>query len=211
MLFEKSRHPDQSLYIHPGSRGMDNPTILVPAFIERRYDEIAAARSRDGDSNPETNNNLGNYKVHDNRIDMKSPITNHILPPIQESEIQIIKEPEEMSIPRPEKNVVINEEKYTENKQIGLDQCIVSTNIPPENCLRHPLKHSWTFWYFDMNGGAASWDENLKEIVSVNTIEGFWAVYHHLEAVSNLESGCDYALFKVNFDFLVRSLCPCHR
>ena len=96
---------------------MDNPTILVPAFIERRYDEIAAARSRDGDSNPETNNNLGNYKVHDNRIDMKSPITNHILPPIQESEIQIIKEPEEMSISGPQKNLVIDKEKYTKNKR----------------------------------------------------------------------------------------------
>ena len=201
MLFEKSRHPDQSLYIHPGSRGMENPSILVPAFIERRYDEIVAARSRDGDSNPESNNNLGNYKIHDNRIDMKSPITNHILPPIQESEIQIIKEPEETG---PEKREVIDEEKYTENKHIQLDQCIKSSNINPKNYLRHPLKHSWTFWYFDMNGGAASWDENLKEIVSVDTIEGFWAVYNHLEAVSNLESGCDYALFKVYFDFLIK-------
>merc|ERR1719220_2248602 len=101
-----------------------------------------------------------------------------------------------MSITRPEKNVVINEEKYTENKQIGLDQCIVSTNIPTENCLRHPLKHSWTFWYFDMNGGAASWDENLKKVCDVSTIEDFWAVYHHMQEVAALESGCDYALFK---------------
>ena len=57
------------------------------------------------------------------------------------------------------------------------DSSVQNINQGKEHSLKHPLKQSWTFWYFDMNGGAANWDENLKKVVDVGTIEDFWAVY----------------------------------
>lgn len=40
----------------------------------------------------------------------------------------------------------------------------------------HPLQNAWTF-YFDnplLNTNAQSWAENLKELVTVDTVESFW-------------------------------------
>lgn len=194
MLFEKARHPDQSLYIHPGSLGVDNPTMLVPAFIERRYDEMVDERSRDGNSNSLTTK-MSSLDIKNNRIDMKPPTNNHCLPPIQESDNVIRSEVNGSSLSDTENNNNI-ENTDSISKEDLATSCIQNINLAEGSTLRHPLKHSWTFWYFDMNGGAANWDENLKKIVAVSTVEDFWAVYHHMKEVSQLDSGCDYALFK---------------
>ena len=42
--------------------------------------------------------------------------------------------------------------------------------------VKHPLQNTWTLW-FDNPGkkaSAASWSQNLKEIVNVDTVEDFW-------------------------------------
>jgi translation initiation factor 4E len=42
--------------------------------------------------------------------------------------------------------------------------------------VKHPLQNTWTLW-FDNPGkkaNAASWSQNLKEIVNVDTVEDFW-------------------------------------
>lgn len=42
--------------------------------------------------------------------------------------------------------------------------------------VKHPLQNTWTLW-FDNPGkkaNAASWSQNLKEIVDVDTVEDFW-------------------------------------
>lgn len=194
MLFEKPRYPDQSLYTHPGSRGMPNPSILVPNFIERRYDDMVEARSRDGDSES-VSTNVSNVSFNNNRHEMKYSPSNPNLQPIFELDNEV----------RSETNGSILKETHIDDNNDSTDSIhmedpeVSSTqndNQDKEHSAKHPLKQSWTFWYFDMNGGAASWDENLKKVVDVNTIEDFWAVYHHMKEVSMLESGCDYALFK---------------
>jgi hypothetical protein len=42
------------------------------------------------------------------------------------------------------------------------------------------------------------WEDCLKKIHDVRTIEDFWAVYHCIERVSTFATGCDYSLFKVS-------------
>merc|ERR1712136_496351 len=89
MLFEKPRHPDQNLYIHPGSRGMSNPSILVPNFIERRYDDMIEARSRDGASETisDTKQNIEVENIRNDSYEYRrNASTNYSLPPILESD-----------------------------------------------------------------------------------------------------------------------------
>jgi translation initiation factor 4E len=41
---------------------------------------------------------------------------------------------------------------------------------------KHPLQNTWTLW-FDNPGkkaNAQSWADNLKEIISIDTVEDFW-------------------------------------
>ena len=61
--------------------------------------------------------------------------------------------------------------------------------------VKHPLEHAWTFWYYYPDN-RRSWEENLKQVKTVATIEDFWAVQNWIEPASNLQSGADYSLFK---------------
>ena len=106
MLFEKPRHPDQNLYIHPGSRGMSNPSILVPNFIERRYDDMIEARSRDGASET-ISDTKQNIEVENSRNDnyeyRRNASTNYSLPPILETN-NIVKPQKQKILPSDAEN-----------------------------------------------------------------------------------------------------------
>uniref|UniRef100_A0A171A8L4 eIF-4F 25 kDa subunit n=2 Tax=Triatoma infestans TaxID=30076 RepID=A0A171A8L4_TRIIF len=61
--------------------------------------------------------------------------------------------------------------------------------------IKHPLQNSWTLWYIE-NDRRKDWKQNLKEIISFDTVEDFWSLYNHIKAASELKQGCDYCLFK---------------
>nr|ADD37878.1 Eukaryotic translation initiation factor 4E [Lepeophtheirus salmonis] len=61
--------------------------------------------------------------------------------------------------------------------------------------LKHPLRDSWTLWYFKFNK-SKDWSDNLVEVFTFNTIEDFWGLYTYLQPVSTLSPGIDYSLFK---------------
>ncbi|XP_055929013.1 eukaryotic translation initiation factor 4E-1A-like [Argiope bruennichi] len=65
----------------------------------------------------------------------------------------------------------------------------------PELMIKHPLQNMWSLWFYK-NDRTKSWEENLMEIITFDTVEDFWALYNHLEVVSKIPVGCDYALFK---------------
>ena len=48
--------------------------------------------------------------------------------------------------------------------------------------VKHPLHNSWTLWFDNPHkkANAASWSQNLKEIVTVETVEDFWGYEHFL-------------------------------
>lgn len=83
--------------------------------------------------------------------------------------------------------------------------------------VKHPLQNTWTLW-FDNPGkkaNAASWSQNLKEIVNVDTVEDFWgylldncvynnvcannisvSVHNNIVKVNHLEISSNYHVFK---------------
>ncbi|XP_055944798.1 eukaryotic translation initiation factor 4E-like [Argiope bruennichi] len=71
----------------------------------------------------------------------------------------------------------------------------VTTEVSPEMMMKHPLQHVWSLWFYK-NDRTKTWEENLTEIASFDTVEDFWSLYNHIEIVSKLPPGCDYALFK---------------
>ncbi len=42
--------------------------------------------------------------------------------------------------------------------------------------VKHPLQNKWTFWFDNPGKKAtqANWSANLKEIMTVDTVEDFW-------------------------------------
>ncbi|GIY53918.1 eukaryotic translation initiation factor 4E-1A [Caerostris darwini] len=68
-------------------------------------------------------------------------------------------------------------------------------DVDPELLIKHPLQNMWSLWFY-RNDRSKSWEENLMEIITIDTVEDFWSLYNHLEVVSKIPIGCDYALFK---------------
>ncbi|GAA5802866.1 hypothetical protein HPULCUR_008341 [Helicostylum pulchrum] len=64
--------------------------------------------------------------------------------------------------------------------------------------VKHPLQNTWTLW-FDNPGkkaSAQSWADNLKEIISVDTVEDFWSTFNNIAKVNHLGPSSNYHLFK---------------
>ena len=68
-------------------------------------------------------------------------------------------------------------------------------SINKEVQVKHPLENSWTLWYFK-NDRSKSWEVNQKPVISVQTIEDFWAIINYTTSISEVGVGCDYSLFK---------------
>ncbi|CAJ0579974.1 unnamed protein product, partial [Mesorhabditis spiculigera] len=59
----------------------------------------------------------------------------------------------------------------------------------------HPLKNVWTYWYLNDERNS-NWEDRLKKVCSVNTVEEFWALQNNIRPPSSLASTCDYNFFK---------------
>ncbi|XP_059052413.1 eukaryotic translation initiation factor 4E1-like [Achroia grisella] len=70
-----------------------------------------------------------------------------------------------------------------------------NTEIPPEFLIKHPLQNTWSLWFYD-NDRNKTWEENLIELTTFDTVEDFWRLYHHIKLPSELRQGHDYAVFK---------------
>lgn len=70
-----------------------------------------------------------------------------------------------------------------------------SRSVAPRRPSKQPLKHWWSLWFYK-NDPLRSWEENLMEVTSFQTLEDFSALYGYIEVASNLDPGCDYCLFK---------------
>ncbi|KAG5456904.1 MAG: translation initiation factor eIF 4e-like domain-containing protein, partial [Olpidium bornovanus] len=62
----------------------------------------------------------------------------------------------------------------------------------------HPLHHAWTLWYDNpaQKTAEALWSQNLKELITFDTVEEFWGVYNNVVLASNLPVGATYHFFK---------------
>ncbi|KAI8899424.1 translation initiation factor eIF 4e-like domain-containing protein [Globomyces pollinis-pini] len=79
------------------------------------------------------------------------------------------------------------------------DNPIYSFNDPVNYTVKHPLQNNWTLWYDDpaaMKNTNISWDENLKTIMTVNSIEDFFGLVNHIKKPSDIPISANYHLFK---------------
>ncbi|XP_064458492.1 eukaryotic translation initiation factor 4E-1A-like isoform X1 [Ornithodoros turicata] len=89
------------------------------------------------------------------------------------------------------------EDKYAESDKADAcdEQHKEADTLSSEILIKHPLQHRWSLWFYK-NDKNRTWEENLLEITSFDTVEDFWALYNHIEVASKLPLGCDYCLFK---------------
>lgn len=72
----------------------------------------------------------------------------------------------------------------------------VPLEIPPED---HKLQYTYWLWFSKRAPGkqySQSYDQNLKLIGQFGSVEQFWSLYSHLVRPSELQSHCDFHLFK---------------
>ncbi|KAH9362941.1 hypothetical protein HPB48_014277 [Haemaphysalis longicornis] len=78
----------------------------------------------------------------------------------------------------------------------GQDMAPVVAQESPD---KRPLKHRWSLWLCRKDEHR-SWEENMMEVTSFQTLEDFWALQQYIEPASNLRPGCDYALFRYGIE-----------
>lgn len=73
---------------------------------------------------------------------------------------------------------------------------------PNNFSIKHPLQNTWTLWYDNPQGktNQASWGDNLKKIMSFDTVEDFWRLFNNIVPSSRLSPGSNYHLFKENVE-----------
>ncbi|KAL1994445.1 hypothetical protein VTN49DRAFT_1915 [Thermomyces lanuginosus] len=108
--------------------------------------------------------------------------------------------------PAPAENEVQNgeeeekkeEQKEEEKKEEPNGGEIVTVFHDPENFnVKHPLMHEWTLWFTKPPSGKGdSWNDLLKEIVTISSVEEFWGVHNNITPTSELGLKADYHLFK---------------
>ncbi|XP_020574290.1 eukaryotic translation initiation factor 4E-1-like [Phalaenopsis equestris] len=63
---------------------------------------------------------------------------------------------------------------------------------------RHPLEHSWTFWFNNPSGKTkgAAWGSSIIPVHTLSTVEDFWGLYNNIHQPSRLAVGADFHCFK---------------
>ncbi|XP_037582539.1 eukaryotic translation initiation factor 4E type 3 [Dermacentor silvarum] len=88
----------------------------------------------------------------------------------------------------------------TDSRRSVDDRCDVKpAAIPDDGAEGVPLQTEWTFWLDKIEGrgiSAAEYTASLKKIYTVNTVQGFWAVLHHIPDVCELGMRHTYHLMR---------------
>uniref|UniRef100_A0A182R162 eIF-4F 25 kDa subunit n=1 Tax=Anopheles farauti TaxID=69004 RepID=A0A182R162_9DIPT len=75
------------------------------------------------------------------------------------------------------------------------EQSNASEPADDECAIKHPLQHTWTLWYLEMDRNK-SWTDSMNEVTSFSTVEDFWSLFNHIRGPSEIKAGGDYMLFK---------------
>jgi len=42
------------------------------------------------------------------------------------------------------------------------------------------LSNAYTFWFYSMSNNEENFNENLKNVITFDTVEDFWSIYSHI-------------------------------
>ncbi|GER31813.1 eukaryotic translation initiation factor 4Efamily protein [Striga asiatica] len=121
---------------------------------------------------------------------------------VEETEISATamkEEAEELtSMTKNHRNPTGDESDAEEGEIVGGDpedpsKAAVAAPIP-----KHPLEHSWTFWFDNPSAKSkqATWGSAIRAIYTFSTVEDFWGVYNNIHHPSKLGVGADFHCFK---------------
>lgn len=79
--------------------------------------------------------------------------------------------------------------------QVLDEQAGAAVDIDQECLIKHPLQHTWTLWYLEMDR-SKTWAESMNQVASFSTVEDFWSLHNHIRGPSEIKMGTDYMLFK---------------
>jgi translation initiation factor 4E len=81
----------------------------------------------------------------------------------------------------------------------AVSETITAFDDPQAYNVKHPLANSWTLWFDSPSNKKttqANWSANLKNLITIDTVEDFWGVYKHVSKVNELSLGSNYHFFK---------------
>lgn len=69
---------------------------------------------------------------------------------------------------------------------------------PPSEIKKHPLEHSWTFWFDTLSSKSKqqTWGTSLRSVYTFSSVEDFWGLYNNMLPPSRLIAGVDFHCFK---------------
>jgi len=74
--------------------------------------------------------------------------------------------------------------------------------VDPSNfAVKHPLQNRWTLWYDNPSSHTGkmnqnNWSNQLKRVVTYETVEDFWRIFNNIRQASKLGLGSNYHVFK---------------
>ncbi|KAJ3198870.1 hypothetical protein HDU67_003247, partial [Dinochytrium kinnereticum] len=87
----------------------------------------------------------------------------------------------------------------TKSEQEDASNAVVFAFKDPVNfTVKHPLQHKWTLWYDSQQKKAtqSNWHDNLKNLITIETVEDFWGVYNNVIKATQLVAGSNFHFFK---------------
>lgn len=94
---------------------------------------------------------------------------------------------------------VLAEQAASGEEKVKQQQQLATVFVNPQAfTVKHPLATQWSLWY-DSPGRkstAKNWHDNLKQIITISTVEDFWCVMNNIPSVSELAVGSNYHLFR---------------
>nr|GEY21706.1 eukaryotic translation initiation factor 4E [Tanacetum cinerariifolium] len=103
---------------------------------------------------------------------------------------------ESTTLLKPKGHHTIDEDNQPEEGEIVTGDVIDTSSSTSVE--KHPLEHSWTFWFDNPSAKskAADWGSSMRSIYTFSTIEDFWSLYNNIHKPSKLATGTDFYCFK---------------
>lgn len=69
---------------------------------------------------------------------------------------------------------------------------------PVNFTVKHPLHNAWALWYDcpAKRKTTSNWGQNIKKLVTIDSVEDFWGVFNNIAKPSELVNGATYHFFR---------------